>query len=586
MANGVRSIAISATPNHSGAKVAIETGGSGLGPEAGTWVVDADGMIDLSVSTNNVRIEVTAENGVVVRHYFLAITRAEAGASDNADLMTIPAGDGNNAAPGLAIDPGTLSPGFDKDVTSYTTLVPSTADDLTVTTRAVSGATVSVTSDKDSNVEDNDDGNPVVELSAGVNVITIMVTAADLVTTKTYTLTLTKAAANASDDAKLSALMVGGESVSVSDKGTLRSNTTTRPEVEDYTTGVANGVSSIAISATPNHSGAKVAIETGGSGLGPEAGTWVVDADGMIDLSINTNNVRIEVTAENGVAVRHYFLAITRAAASASNDAKLSGLTLSGVTLSPAFDPDTKMYSADVPDNIAATTVSATGSTDMDNEATSVVITSERDDSIGKDSSDEAHIASHTIDLSAGANVITIVVTAEDYETTETYTVRVTRGISDDARLSSLSLMTMPAEGTGVAIDLRDVHGVTAAFMADTMMYYASVPNDVEMIKVMAAARDSDATVSGDGAVSLDVGENTITVTVTAADGTTTMTYTVTVTVLAESTQSLLERYDANNSNQIEKGEALTAIDDYLIHGTLTKEEVLDVINLYLFGSA
>ena len=32
-------------------------------------------------------------------------------------------------------------------------------------------------------------------------------------TTKTYTLTVTKAAVNASDDAKLSALMVDGESV-------------------------------------------------------------------------------------------------------------------------------------------------------------------------------------------------------------------------------------------------------------------------------------------------------------------------------------------------------------------------------------
>ena len=73
----------------------------------------------------------------------------------------------------------------------------------------------------------------------------------------------------------------------------------------------------------------------------------------------------------------------------------------------------------------------------------------------------------HSIDLSAGVNVITIVVTAEDYETTETYTVRVVRGVSNDATLSSLSLMTMPTEGTGEAIDLKDMDGMTAEFMAD-----------------------------------------------------------------------------------------------------------------------
>ena len=92
----------------------------------------------------------------------------------------------------------------------------------------------------------------------------IKVTAADLVTTKTYTLTVTRAAANASDDARLSALMVGGESVSVSPALMVRRR---GPVAEDYMTGVANGVSSIAISATPNHSGAMVAIETGGATL-------------------------------------------------------------------------------------------------------------------------------------------------------------------------------------------------------------------------------------------------------------------------------------------------------------------------------
>ena len=60
------------------------------------------------------------------------------------------------------------------------------------------------------------------------------------------------------------------------------------------------------------------------------------------------------------------------------------------------------------------------------------------------------------------------------------------------------------------------------------------------------------------------------------------MTYTVTVTVLTESTETLLERYDVNNNNQIDKDEVLTAIEDFLVHKTTTKEEVLDLILLYL----
>ena len=524
VANDVSSIAISATPNHSGAKVAIFSAGSENTFSQTGGSVDADGVVDLSINRNNIRIQVTAENGSTVRNYFLLINRAEAGASNNADLG------------GLAIGAGTLSPGFDEDVTSYTALVATTQETLTVTPDldrnddTTADVTAEVTSNKDSNVTIDGQGVYTADLMVGANVITIKTTALDLVTTKTYTLTVTRAAANASDDAKLSALTVGGESVSVSDF-----SSDTGADSVDYMAGVANGVNSIAINATPNHSGATVAVETGGE-FDTLDEDWVVDADGVVGLMVGANNILIEVTAENG-SKGNYFLLITRALANAANDAKLDNLTLSGITFSPGFHANTMMYSADVPENIAATTITATAAGDDlvtpgADAATSVVITSDRDDDIGMDDDDDANVAEHTITLSPGANVITIVVTAADYETTATYTVRVTRGVSNDATLSSLSLMTMPAEGTAEAIDLKDMDGMTAEFMADTMMYYADVDAGVDMIKVMATAMDSDATVSGDGAVSLDVGENTITVTVTAEDGMTMMTYTVTVTVM------------------------------------------------------
>ena len=575
--NGVNSITIDATPNHSGAIVVIKSGAA-LGTEA-SGTVDADGTVDLNVTDpgepstiNTIGIEVTAEDGNTVGYYYLQITRAAASASSDAKLD------------GLSINAGTETPAFNENVKNYTALVPNSrgvvGSTFEVTPTSPDGATFVITSDKASDIDTQESTSPTtVPLSVGANVITIKVTAENLVATETYTLTVTRAAANASNDARLSALMVGGQSVSVSG---FVSNA-----IADYTTGVPNGVNSITIDATPNHSGAIVVIKSGAA-LGTVA-SGTVDADGTVDLNVTAtaedpNTIGIEVTAEDGETVGYYYLQITRAAASASSDAKLDGLTLTSVTISPVFGENTKMYNAEVPLNIASTTVMATAA----GTATSVVISSDKDDDIGPNVDSDgvantSNVGRHTIDLSTGANVITITVTAADYETMETYTVRVTRGTSNDATLSSLSLM----DGDGMAIALMDMDGMTAEFMADTMMYYADVDAGVEMINVMATAMSSDATVSGDGAVSLDVGENTITVTVTAADGTTTMTYTVTVTVAPPVDGDLLDMYDADNDNQISKDEAIAAINDYLFgegDQQITKAEVIEVINLYLFG--
>ena len=554
VANGVSSIAISATPNHSGAMVVVKTGVTITETPGGT--VDADGMVDLSIGPNNILIEVTAEDGDTVSNYFLVITRAAASASGNADLTDLEIGD------------GTLSPGFNKDVTSYTDLVPNTPATLEVTATAhTAAAPPIVTSNKGSNkvaantTLDANVATHVVTLDVGANVITIKVTAADLETTKTYTLTVTRAAANASDDAKLSTLTVGGKSVSVSGFDGSDNN---GDEAVDYMTGVANGVSSIAISATPNHSGAMVVVKTGVTITETPGGT--VDADGMVDLSIGPNNILIEVTAEDGDTVSNYFLVITRAAASASGNADLTALTLSGITISPAFSANTTMYSADVPVNISATTVTATAGTEGA-QATSVVIKSAKDDTLGSDLDDTnvAHITSHSIDLSAGANVITIMVTAQDYETMKTYTVRVVRGeVSDDATLSSLTLSDIT---------------LMPAFDPATMMYTAEV-EALETTTVEAMTAHPGATVEGTGMRTLTVGENVINVTVTAEDETT-ETYTVTVTVLMGGT--LLDRYDANDNGQIDKDELREAIIHY-IGGDIDKAQMRTVIILYITG--
>ena len=277
----------------------------------------------------------------------------------------------------------------------------------------------------------------------------------------------------------------------------------------------------------------------------------------------------------------------------------MDSLTLSDITLEPVFDSATTAYTATVDATVQATTVSAT--------ATHSGATIE---------------GAGEMPLMVGANTVEVTVTAEDGTTTMTYTVTVTV-LSSDATLSSLMLMD------GMGMDVTLVAGVAAhwntldcpamndrvgaddepddmtspycrmydglddaakmvvdakyaenpieGFMSDIDMYYASVASDVEMVTVSAMAMPG-ATVSGDvGAVSLDVGENTITVTVTAEDGTTTMTYTVTVTVLA---RTLLDRYDADDSGHIDLSEVNTAIDDFF-DDELTLTQVNAVIDLF-----
>ena len=126
--------------------------------------------------------------------------------------------------------------------------------------------------------------------------------------------------------------------------------------------------------------------------------------------------------------------------------------------------------------------------------------------------------------MSVGANAVSVVVTAEDGETTKTYTVTVTRAkppVSTDATLGSLALSDAPF-----------------TFASDTTSYDVNVANDVDQTTVTATANDDgatyvvklDDTVDEDGTVDLSIGANAVGVVVTAEDGNTNKTYTVAVT--------------------------------------------------------
>ena len=461
VANSVSQTTVAPTVNHSGATYVINLNG----------VTDEDGVISLSVGSNIITIEVTAEDGETTRTYTVAVTRADALSTD-AMLSGLTLS---------GIDFGTFASG----TTSYTASVANSVSQTTVTP-TVNDSSASYVIKLDGVT----DADGVVDLSVGRNVITVEVTAEDDSTTQTYTVTVTRAVPP-STDATLSALTLSGI-----DFGTFDSTTTS------YTAQVANSVSQTTVTPTVNDSGASYVIKLGG----------VSDADGVISLSVSSNVITVEVTAEDDSTTQTYTVTVTRAAPP-STDTTLSALTLSGIEFG-TFAPGTTSYTAQVANSVSQTTVTPTVN---DSRASYVIKLGGVTDVDG------------VVSLSLGSNVITIVVTAEDDSTTRTYSVTVTRAepvdperLSSDAKLSALTLS---------GIDF-------GTFDSTTTSYTARVANSVTETTVTPTVSHSGATyviklggvTDADGVVPLDVGANVITIEVTAEDGNTAQTYTVTVT--------------------------------------------------------
>jgi hypothetical protein len=120
------------------------------------------------------------------------------------------------------------------------------------------------------------------------NPVAYVVTAENGTHTKTYTVTVTKAAAPLSSDATL-----GGLSLST---GTL--NPSFASGTTSYTAGVANSVSAVTVTPTVNESHATVTVN-GGSPSTP------------VTLSVGANTIAILVTAQNGTT-NTYTVTVTR----------------------------------------------------------------------------------------------------------------------------------------------------------------------------------------------------------------------------------------------------------------------------------
>lgn len=432
----------------------------------------ADGLgtpVELQTGTNTVTVTVRAQDGKTIKNYTLTIVRK---ASSNADLKDLTL----NGAP--------LSGGFDPATSTY---VEHVANNVSAVTAAA------VTSDPLATYKINgleSKGGVPVPLKVGENLVTVVTTAPDGVTTKEYTVTVIRAA---SGNANLQSLVLTGEG------GPVPLSPEFHPDTTVYSASIEDGIPNLELAALaedPEVSSISYWLN----------GVEVVDPLLLTPVT-GLNVIEVRVTAEDG-SIKKYTVNLTK---NPSTDASLKELN-SSVEYAPGFEPGVEDYSANVENGI--------------NSLTLFPLTNHPDAAYTITNNDN-EVINHVVNLEEGSNVITIKVTAPDQTTVKTYTLTVNREVlPKDASLAGLSVTTD-----------RGTETLTPEFSSSVAEYTVEVPYTIDQAFLLALTNDSHALLSINGipagqhsAIGLLEGVNTFDVTVTAQDHKTKQVYTVKIT--------------------------------------------------------
>lgn len=193
----------------------------------------------------------------------------------------------------------------------------------------------------------------------------------------------------------------------------------------------------------------------------------------------------------------------------------LASLSITPATLQPAFSSDTTSYTAEAP-----------------TASTNVTVTATPQDSTVTVSIDGAVTTQHSITLNqpGSTKTISIVLTTQT-GTESTYTVQVTRLLSNDNNLKTLTITPGPLKPT---------------FTSDHLTYTVDVATHVTSITVSASKSDAESVISGnltnEGTATIQLDgpgtSKTIAITVTAPNHTS-KTYHITINRAASSNNSL-----------------------------------------------
>ncbi|MBN1242217.1 MAG: cadherin-like beta sandwich domain-containing protein [Spirochaetales bacterium] len=375
--------------------------------------------------------------------------------------------------------PVALTPVFDKEAGGFSGKVGRSITQVTI---AATAADASATLEGEGVVTLGDYGS--------VTDAALTVTAEDGVTKRTYTVSITRARLDESDDASLASIAVeDGESSPAPlspafDPGILEYG------LED----LPYGYGVYWISASAADAAASV------SATGP----WA--------LAEGSNSREIVVVAQDGVTTRTYTL---RAVMLAPEGSRLSILELSPLALE--FDPKLEGY------ELAASTGTASVTLSLTPEFPTAIV----EYSLDAWATRSVYTAPVEIPLgtAGGAPVVLEILSTSEYGTfTSAHTVTIKRaaaGASNDPSLTSLSVGSY---GSPLAL--------TPPFDPEETNYTASVASNYGYISSIDATPANAGAIVAHPALSLELqyGETNVDITVTAADGVATRTYSVLVT--------------------------------------------------------
>ncbi len=501
---------------------------------------------------------------------FKAYATNSAGTTYTSPASTFATPSTNANLSNLVVTTAALSPSFASGTTSYASTVPNATTSVTVTpTVAQANATVKV----DSVSVTSGSPSGAIALSTGSNILTVLVTAQDGVTTKTYTVTVTRTApptvttpTSASltpNSATLGGNVTSDGGAAITERGVVFSATSTNANpliagafVTKLSASGATGVFTVyatGLSPATSYSFKAYAINSDGTTYTTPVAAFATPAappsiGAPTSASITSTSATLggNVTSDGGATISERGVVLAPTATNAdpviggggvskivgsgttgvftvnasglspataysfkayatnsagttyttpassfatpSNDATLSALVLTTATLSPSFASGLTGYTATVPSTTTSITVTPTVA-----QANAVVTVN--------GVSVPSGTASGAIALATGANVVTIIVTAQDGVTRKTYSVAVTRlapptvtsPTSTAVTSTSATLGGNVTSDGGAAISERGVVVAPTATNADPTIAGAGV------VKVTAAGTTGVFTIDATG---------------------------------------------------------------------------------------